>query len=308
MKIAAIIPTYNHGRYISTAVQSVLSQTRPLDDVIVVDDGSTDDTRVRLEAFGSRVRYVRQGNRGLSAARNTGIRATHCEWLAFLDADDWWLPDKVRLQQLELQTSPSAGLCYTGVSYANAAGEVSRRSPPVAPLALWPQLRYRNAIRGGGSAVCVRRDLVLDAEGFDESLGACEDWDMWVRLARLTRFVAVNEPVTVVRLAPTSMSSSPERMLANAERILESTLLGSLSGWRRRAWRRRIRSAQLFHASVSAREEGPAREWQFLSRSLRQWPVPWFLPVRYRALLLHLHAALKARAKARRANGMDRPL
>ena len=102
--VSVIIPCHNYGRFVTAAVESALSQTYQPVDVIVIDDGSTDDTPERLQAFGSRIRYIRQENQGVSAARNTGIRQSCGEWVAFLDADDFWHPQKLEAQFRSIQT------------------------------------------------------------------------------------------------------------------------------------------------------------------------------------------------------------
>src|SRR5688500_9583140 len=96
--VSVVIPAYNYGHFVTEAVASALNQTHPHVEVIVVDDGSTDGTADILKPFGSRIRYIYQPNRGLSAARNTGIRAARGEWVAFLDADDLWHPSKTETQ------------------------------------------------------------------------------------------------------------------------------------------------------------------------------------------------------------------
>jgi glycosyltransferase involved in cell wall biosynthesis len=286
MKISVVIPTYNYGTYLSRAIESVLAQTHPVHEIIVVDDGSTDDTRATAARFGERIRYIFQENRGLSAARNTGIRAATGEWVAFLDADDWWLPEKIQLQVAAADRDPQTGLVYTAAwtqTPDGAAGLV----PATPPARIWPKLRYSNCVSNGSSAM-VRRDALLAEGGFDELLTACEDWDMWVRLARKYRFAVVEAPVTMIAVWPQSMSSNHERMLANTEKIIDKTLLAGLRGWRRSLWRRRVWGAQLFGAAITARNLGPTDERRLLLRSLIQWPSPVFLPRRWAALFLNV--------------------
>jgi hypothetical protein len=154
---------------------------------------------------------------------------------------------------------------------------------------LWPALRYQNCV-SGGSAVLVRKDVVVEAGCFDEGLRACEDWDLWVRLAvnYWERFVAVHEPVLVIRAASTTMSADYIRMTHNTEKILEKTLLQGLDGLSRSCWRRRIRSADLYRAAISARYWSDRMERALLGKSLLQWPSPFFIAPRLRALQINL--------------------
>ncbi len=285
MLISAVIPTYNSAKYLRQSVGSVLAQTRQLDELIVVDDGSTDDTREVVASFGKRVTYIYQTNRGLSAARNTGIRAASSEWIALLDSDDWWKPDKIRLQENAVREFPEAGLVYTSVMTVFPGGTQAAR-PCADPGALWPAMRLANPITP--SSVMALRSALLEAGGFNEQLTACEDWDMWVRLRERHRFAAVPEPLTVYRYGETSMSNDAGRMLSNTDKILESTLLADLSGMRRRLWRRRILAIQLARAAYSARVTGPRDERKYLTRSLALWPSPFDYPKRYVALVRNL--------------------
>jgi teichuronic acid biosynthesis glycosyltransferase TuaG len=283
MQVSALIPTYNRATDVKRALDSVLSQTFPVAEIIVVDDGSTDNTREVVASFGDRVRYIYKKNAGLSAARNTGIQAATGEWIAFLDSDDWWFPDKIRLQAEALHRHPGAALAYTtgwAIS-ANGTREILR---PVDPARLWPALRHSNQLTGGPSSVMIRRDVVLAEGGFNESLVMGEDWDLWVRLVRKYSFAFVPEPVTAITITPHSMSQNPERTVAGAERMLEGPLLDGLRGAGRLIWRRRIRAAQIFHAAVTAREIDHAYGRRLLVRSLMQWPSPFFLVRRWKAL------------------------
>ena len=96
--ISAVIPAYNAEKYITRAIDSVLGQTRPVDEIIIVDDGSTDNTAEAIKRYGDKIQYIYQENAGVSAARNTGIKAAATDWIAFLDADDEWLPERIQLQ------------------------------------------------------------------------------------------------------------------------------------------------------------------------------------------------------------------
>src|SRR3954470_1810603 len=113
--VSVIIPTYNYARYLPQAIDSALGQTHAPLEVIVVDDGSTDDTPRVLEAYASRIRVIRQANQGAGAARNAGIAAARGEYVAFLDSDDLWRRDKLELQLARFREEPDLGLVHAGV-------------------------------------------------------------------------------------------------------------------------------------------------------------------------------------------------
>ena len=280
--VSVVIPTYNHGRYLSRAIRSVLAQTVAVEEIIVIDDGSTDETAEVLHQFES-IRYIYQANRGLSSARNKGIHEAKAEWVAFLDADDWWLPNKIALQLDAAARNPTAALVYTGACGVAADGS-QRLTEAHPPDRLWPALRYRNCVTGSGSGVLVQREVLLAAGGFNDALTACEDWDLWVRLARKHTFAAVPDSVVMISVSEVSMSGQWERMLRNTEAILNDTLVCDVRGLRRAVWRRRIRSATLFSASISARTVDPRTSVRLLFQSLCQWPSPLFIPRRWVAL------------------------
>ncbi|HVX68024.1 MAG TPA: glycosyltransferase family 2 protein [Bryobacteraceae bacterium] len=285
MDISVVIPTYNRAHLISEAIESALSQEPPVREVIIVDDGSTDNTAEVVAGFKDRVRYIRQDNGGPSCARNRGIREARYTWIGLLDSDDWWLPGKVALHQQVLARKPDAALMYNSFYWVSPDGtrELQRA---VAPERLWPRLRYEQCV--GSTGILVRRDVLLEAGGFDESLITCEDWDLWIRLLPRCRFACVREPAAAIRLVPESLSSDVERMLSHTERILEQRLLAGLEGFSRWCWRRRIRAADVYRAGLIARGAGDARERALLIRSLYQWPSPFFKPARWAALAQNL--------------------
>src|SRR5690242_5171951 len=125
MKISAVIPTYNHERYLPFALDGALRQTRPLDEIIIVDDGPKDQTRQLVARYGDQVRYIYQDNAGLSAARNAGMRAATGDWVAFLDADDGWLPDKIRWQEEVARRTPAAVLVYNRALFLQPDGSTT---------------------------------------------------------------------------------------------------------------------------------------------------------------------------------------
>jgi cellulose synthase/poly-beta-1,6-N-acetylglucosamine synthase-like glycosyltransferase len=289
--VSAVIPAYNYGRFLKRAIESVLAQTRPLDEIIVIDDGSTDDTREVVSHFGDRVRYIYQENGGLPYARNRGIAAATSDWIAFLDADDWWLPEKIQLQLDAASQDPAVALVYTGMWLVTPEGTRTLQ-PAIEVHRLWPTLRYCNCV-SNGSAAMIRKSALLAEGAFNESLRACEDWDMWIRLARKYKFACVPEPVTAVAVWPNSMSTNNKKMLDNTAAIIDKTLLCDLGGLDRGLWRRRIWSAQLFSAAITARSQHRGQELRLLAASLLQWPFPTFLPKRWASLALNLARPLK---------------
>ena len=183
--VSVVIPAYNAAWCVRKAIDSVLAQDFRDFELIVVDDGSTDDTAAVLSAYGNAIRIVHQINGGLSNARNTGIRESRGEFVAFLDADDWWLPGKLGRQVELMRNRPDLGFSSTTARVEDPDGKLVN----VWACAQWQgsflvHLFGSNAdVAGSGSAVVARRELFQRAGYFDESLRSLEDIDMWMRLA-----------------------------------------------------------------------------------------------------------------------------
>ena len=193
--VSVIIPTFNHGRFVGEAVQSALDQTLPPREVIVVDDGSIDETAHVLGQFGDRIRVVRQENLGVAAARNTGAAHAGGDLLAFLDADDVWLPHKLEKQVQRFAQEPELGLVHCGLLEVDAARRPLRRllDGMEGWVATELLLFRRRVILGGGSGMVVSRQAYDTVEGFDSRLPPTEDWDFWYRLSRRFRVGFVPE-------------------------------------------------------------------------------------------------------------------
>lgn len=214
--VSAVIPAFNYGRFVCDAVDSALAQSHPSLEVIVVDDGSTDDTRRRLEPYGSRIRYVYQSNRGLSAARNSGIREARGEWVAFLDADDVWHRDKTAVQLAAARAMGDPMLI--GSCGAGALPERLNPLPPVRTLGIEDFLL---SLPVGPSGVLVRREAFAAVGGFDESLRSVEDRDMWLRLAVQFPAAQVDCRCWWYRAHEGQMNRHAERMESNYRRVLD---------------------------------------------------------------------------------------
>lgn len=235
--VTVVVPSYNSGHLIGEAVASVLAQTVPPEVVIVVDDGSTDDTADRLARSGARVRYIHQPKQGVSAARNRGLREARSEFVAFLDADDVWHRRKLELQLAVLRAKSDVGLVGTSTySWPGKAPELSRQPTEgrLVPVP-WELLAVRNVFVT--SSVLIRR-TVLDRVGeFDTRLQGPEDHDLWLRVAEVTRTGNLDVPLTGYRDVPGSLSKQPRRMEEGMLRIIAK--LGARGAWRGRSWLRR---------------------------------------------------------------------
>ena len=208
-KVSVVIPTYNRATTVPRAIESVLAQTVSDLEVIVVDDGSSDDTgKVLGEMFGYRIRYYAQTNQGASVARNKGVEEARGEWIAFLDSDDLWEKDKLEWQLKALEAfGPQCGACYTDTRFFNHPETrtmfqlVEREYRHEGTMGVSPDVLPRLVRPGGaGMVVClsslvVRADTVRKTGGFDLSLLYSQDSEFMFRLALLTGFCYVNRPL-----------------------------------------------------------------------------------------------------------------
>lgn len=196
VEVSAIIPTYNRRELVQRAIDCALAQTRQVDEIIVVDDGSTDGTADALAArYGNRIHYVRQANAGVSAARNHGMALATGRFIALLDSDDLWMPEKTARQVAFLEAHPDFGMVLCDVRRVEADGtpiDVFRRRDvlPVDGWVLGDLLA--NPALAPASAIFLR-EVVEDVGGFDESLRTAEDIDFHLRVARRWRIGVVEE-------------------------------------------------------------------------------------------------------------------
>jgi glycosyltransferase involved in cell wall biosynthesis len=221
MKVSVVIPTYNCARMLVEAIESVLAQSVSPAEIIVVDDGSADDTRERLRRYAGVIRYLYQKNQGVSAARNLGVCEARGELVAFLDADDVWHPRKLEHQARVLADDHGIGLLGTGAFDWPAAalpvvGTVVRG--PVISVS-WRQLAVKNHLTT--SSVVGRRDLLIRAGLFDTRLQGPEDRDLWLRVAEIARVANLDVPLTGYRaMVPGSVSRQIASCEAGMLRIL----------------------------------------------------------------------------------------
>lgn len=213
--VSVVIPAYNQGQFVRDAVSCALEQTYYPVEVIVVDDGSTDDTCERLASLRDRITYVRQANAGLSAARNAGIRCARGKWIALLDADDLWHRQKIETQLAAVEKRQDVGLI--GSSGSTVLPPELPSAPPVRMLTIRDFLLSTQM--GPSSALIHRRSF--EAVGmFDESLQSVEDRDMWLRIAAKLPCVLVESPCWWHREHAGQMSRNAARMFSNYRYVL----------------------------------------------------------------------------------------
>lgn len=283
-----VIPAYNAAWCLPRCLKSVFAQTLKPAEVIVVDDGSTDNTAALAAEMGAIV--ISQANRGIADARNAGVRKASGIWVALLDADDLWAPEKLERQVALIR--PKTVLVYTGTRIFDEDGVRGVR-PAVNPVDARKILRYCNPITP--STVLVRRADVLQIGGFRKGLNACEDWGLWFRMRPLGEFEAVTEPLTDYYVYRKSLSADPDIMLHAAKIIIDTTLTADLHGFQRWAWKRRILAVQLNSAGLIARDNGLKGDLRFMFKSICIWPSPFWQPRRYVLFAVSLRNLLHAR-------------
>ena len=223
LQVSVVIPAYNSGKYLDRALASVLAQTRPVDEIIVVDDGSTDNTRDLVQKYGDQVRYIYQDNAGVSAARNTGIKAAKYEWIAFLDADDEWLPEKTARQLEILERNPH--LAWVSANFYDCLCQQNRKSPRTPPVRDQQILAgkdyhesffnaYVHGAWGNTDTFIIKRQALEEAGLFDVGQVFAEDKDLWLRLAyRFPQIGYVSDPLTIYHLDVDASASRKQKFL-----------------------------------------------------------------------------------------------
>ena len=219
-RVSVILTTYRRAHLVARALQSVLAQSYPDFEVIVVDDGSPDGTRDVIARFTDpRAHYIFQENRGLAGARNTGVRAARGAYIAFLDDDDEYLPTKLAQQVPALDEHPEYGVVYSDVYLCDAAGNRIRRVSDALGKGDPPSGMILEALVHGNflvsNAPLLRREC-FEVGLFDERLRMFEDWDFWLRLACETRFLYQPGAVACYRIHAAMMSHNRERMWSGA--------------------------------------------------------------------------------------------
>lgn len=193
MRISVVVPTFDRAHCLPRTLDSILRQSLPAAEIILVDDGSQDGTEDLIRRHYPQVRYLQQANGGVSSARNRGIEAADGDWIAFLDSDDAWLPDKLAAQRAALREQPGVRLCHTQEiwirrgrrvnqmdKHAKSGGYIFRACLPRCVIS--------------PSAALLHRSLFEELGAFDEALPACEDYDLWLRICATEPVAFVPEP------------------------------------------------------------------------------------------------------------------
>ncbi len=194
MQISVIIPSYNRLHTLSRAIESVLSQDSPVDEIIVVDDGSIDATACHISQHYPEIKLIRQPNQGVSAARNAGISQASHAWIAFLDSDDTWLPDKISEVRLSQQHHSEYQLFHSDEIWVRNGARVNPMKKHTKSGG-WIFERCLPLCVISPSAVVLRRSLLHSVGLFDESLPACEDYDLWLRICHRYPVYYIDRPL-----------------------------------------------------------------------------------------------------------------
>lgn len=293
--VSVVLCTYNGWSrgYLAAALDSVQAQSVYPEEVLIVDDGSTDGTAEQVLARYPGVRVLRQANLGLAEARNTGIRATTCRYLAFLDDDDRWHPEK-----LQRQVSAGGAAVYTALTLIDAQGRPVGARRPVAERIGWPEILLGNQI-AGPSSVLLERSLLTRCGEFRSGLGGTEDYDYWIRCSRSGPFLGLDLPLVEYRTHAGQMSAGYAAMAEQALRVADEHAARAGEDFRRlvlrynaygvlamglaRGWSQAVRAGWAWSRLagwdlplLAVRLLGMAcRLWPPLQQRYRRWELEW---------------------------------
>jgi glycosyltransferase involved in cell wall biosynthesis len=272
--VSAIITTYNRATVLTEAVESVLSQSYRDFELIVADDGSTDDTAVRLARFGKRVHHLKLAHSGKpEIARNRAIAQARGSYFAFLDDDDLWREDKLDRQMDALRRDEALGYAYCDCRFLEADGSLS--APLLRSTEKEDENAFSNLLQGcfvHPSTVLMRRSLFETVGPFDESLLCQGDYLLWLRAAQVAPVVCVPEPLVTLRRSPAGLSR--RRRLRNVENAI--LVLERVRRQQRLTWKQRLRSRRTlarWQATLGLRRESAPAARTALIRSIRLNPL-----------------------------------
>ncbi len=234
MKISAVIPAYNSAKFLKEAIDSILQQTHPVDEIIIVDDGSTDQTEAIAKSFENKVHYIKQENKGPSAARNRGIMAATGDWIAFLDADDQWTANKIEKQLAALHKEPALKLIAADMSETDQSGNLITESV----LAKHDLLKNFQALNGAAlsnalaslvtknfiptGTVLVERAVLIESELFNSEIRFGEDLELWAKIACKYPITCLPEVMMLRRQHGNNATQNSEAMLKDLVKVMQS--------------------------------------------------------------------------------------
>lgn len=241
-KVSVIIPTYNRAHYITEAIESVLAQTYSHFEIIVIDDGSTDDTREILKKYTDKMKYLYQPNQGVAVARNRGLREARGEYVAFLDSDDCWVAEKLEKQVAYLNEHPEVAVVCAEVFLIDSAGCVLRhlRHDPTLPLT-FDNLFDQSLVHV--PTTLVRKRCVEAVGGFDPSLRTSQDYDLWLRMSHRWPFHYMDEPLAKYRVHEKALTCDFDARLKNNLIIFHRPEITAGMSW----LKRRNRIAKVYY-------------------------------------------------------------
>jgi len=226
--VTVIIPSYNYLKYISNCIKSVQSQDYPNIELIIVDDGSTDGSFEFLQELNSKIKVIHQSNQGVSIARNRGLLEATGDYIAFLDADDYWESSKIS-KQLDVLKQMSADLVYSGVNLVSPDGsKITGTLKPHFSGQCAPAFRRfpgRAIITLGTSNALFRRSLLAKSGLFDPSLSISADWDFFRRYCDFGKVATLNEELTYYRQHPENMSTYSNAFISDLLRCMRKMLV-----------------------------------------------------------------------------------
>ena len=271
MNIAVIIPTFDRQHFLERAIDSVLSQTRPAHEVIVIDDGSTDGIVPWLKKECPTVKLIEQAYQGVSAARNAGIQQAQSEWIALLDSDDEWFPEKLDRQVKELQKYPEILFCHTDEIWIRKGVRVN----PMKKHQKFGGMIFRKCLdicRISPSSALFSRTLLDDVSWFDETLPICEDYDLWLRITAKFPVLFINDPLIIKYgghrdQLSRSVDGIEQYRITALEKILKGPNLTKTD--RSAAVQMLIKKLNIYLTGLKKR--GKARQVDEISGKIRHW-------------------------------------
>jgi glycosyltransferase involved in cell wall biosynthesis len=273
LTVSVIVPTYNRAAYLQEALGSIFQQTLPPAEIIIVDDGSTDNTEEIVQHARKPVQFYRQEHKGVAAARNLGMQMATGDLIAWLDSDDLWEPEFVETTMSSLAAHPEWGGVYSGITMINEKGEVLSQSVRVVP----PEQFYDRLAEDcflATPTVVARKSCYDRSGGFDLQFSVSEDYDMWLRLGKHCAFACIPTPLARIRVHASNTMSSPDA-LCKARLALIAKHFGKLasdihdmSESSRRAYGHAYRFIGTKYIESGVLELG----WEYLRQATRSYP------------------------------------